>query len=156
MQARPVVAVPAVRALTKVMTDGTGSMRTALVIGTILAAWSAAASAKVPSGVWANPSNSVHVTFKRCGEAMCGTVVWASDKAQADARRGGTERLVGSRLFDGFEEEERGQWRGDVFVPDLGQSITGTIRQVDARTLTGESCLLGNFGCRTQTWRRVR
>ena len=122
----------------------------------LMATASVAATGKVPAGVWANPSNSVHVNFKPCGRAMCGNVVWASEKAQDDARRGGTDPLVGSRLFSDFVEEERGHWRGEVFIPDIGQSITGTIVQVDARTLTGESCLFGGFGCRAQTWRRVR
>jgi len=53
-------------------------------------------------GVWKNPSGSVHVRAEPCGDKMCGTVVWANDKAIADARRGGTDNLIGLQLFRGF------------------------------------------------------
>ncbi|WP_375396991.1 DUF2147 domain-containing protein [uncultured Sphingomonas sp.] len=113
------------------------------------------ASAKVPRGVWANPSNSVHVTFVACGAAMCGRVIWASDKAKADAAKGTGKPLVGSMLFRDFVEQAPGQWVGTVLVPDIGQTLSGTIRQVDARTLRGEGCLFAGIGCRIQTWRRI-
>jgi uncharacterized protein (DUF2147 family) len=36
---------------------------------------------------WRNPSNSVHIRIDRCGgQALCGTVTWASDKAQTWSR----------------------------------------------------------------------
>jgi len=120
-----------------------------------------AADARVPAGTWANPSNTVQVRFAPCGrgpdaELMCGTVVWASEQAKADAARGGSPRLVGTRLFTDFEEEEPGRWAGTVFVPDIGREVEGTITQLDARTLVGEGCLLGRLGCREQRWHRVK
>ncbi|WP_236697030.1 DUF2147 domain-containing protein [Sphingomonas sp. Leaf257] len=120
-----------------------------------------AADARVPAGTWANPSNTVQVRFAPCGrgldaELMCGTVVWASEQAKADAARGGSPRLVGTQLFSDFEEEEAGRWSGTVYVPDIGREVQGTITQIDARTLVGEGCLLGSLGCREQRWRRVK
>ncbi|EGI56750.1 hypothetical protein SUS17_375 [Sphingomonas sp. S17] len=119
------------------------------------------AEARVPAGVWANPSNSVQVRFAPCGrgqdaQLMCGTVIWASEQAKADAARGGSDRLVGTRLFTDFEEEEPGRWAGTVFIPDIGREVEGTITQVDAKTLVGEGCLFGGLGCRQQRWRRVK
>jgi uncharacterized protein (DUF2147 family) len=108
-----------------------------------LALVGSAAEAAPPPGVWANPANTVHVAFQRCGSAMCGTVVWANAQAKADAQRGGTERLVGAQLFRGFVEEAPGRWAGEVFVPDIGRTLSGTLTLVDERTLTGEGCLLG-------------
>jgi uncharacterized protein (DUF2147 family) len=121
-----------------------------------MAALGSAAEAAPPPGIWANPSNSVHVAFKPCGPAMCGTVIWASPKAQEDAARGGTDQLVGSMLFEDFEEDGPGRWTGQVFIPDIGQSLSGTITQVDARTLVGEGCVLAGFGCKSQTWKRIK
>ena len=115
-----------------------------------------ALAASPPAGVWANPSNSVHVTFKRCGYAICGTVVWANAKAEADARRGGGGRLVGTMLFRDFVEEDPHSWSGQVYIPDIGQSLSGTITQTDARTLVGEGCVLAGLGCKSQTWRRLK
>lgn len=106
-------------------------------------------------GIWKNPSGSVHVRAEPCGERMCGVVVWANDKARADARRGGTAQLIGSPLFRDFQLEKPGVWRGRVFVPDIGKTFSGTITVIDDRTLKGEGCLLGRVGCRSQTWTRL-
>jgi uncharacterized protein (DUF2147 family) len=140
-----------------------GFMRTAgiaaALIGTGLTA--GAAEARVPAGTWANPSNTVQVRFAPCGrgrdaQLMCGTVIWASEQAKADAARGGSPRLVGTQLFSDFVEDEPGSWSGTVYVPDIGREVQGTITQVDARTLVGEGCLLGRLGCREQRWHRVK
>ncbi|TKD51990.1 DUF2147 domain-containing protein [Sphingomonas baiyangensis] len=127
----------------------------ALALG--MAAAPAAAQQRAPdwSGTWANGSNSVHIRAERCGRAMCGTVVWANAKAQADAARGGTPKLVGTRIFEGFEPED-GVWYGEVYVPDLARSFEGTIELADRDTLIGTGCLFGSFGCREQVWKRVR
>ncbi|CUS44741.1 MAG: DUF2147 domain-containing protein [Pseudomonadota bacterium] len=122
----------------------------------VLAAAGPAAAASAPPGIWANPSDSVRVAFRRCGEAICGTVIWANAKAEADARRGGTDRLVGTMLFRDFVEEDAHRWSGEVYIPDIGQSLSGTITQIDARTLVGEGCVFAGFGCKSQTWKRLK
>lgn len=106
-------------------------------------------------GIWRNPKNSVHIRAHPCGRTMCGTVIWASDKAKADARRGGTETLIGAQLFSGFVQEKNDVWRGKVFVPDIDKTFSGTITVMDSRTLRGEGCLLGRLGCKSQIWTRV-
>ena len=66
----------------------------------------AAAVAKLADGaclgIWQNPSGSVRFRATRCGEQVCGTIVFANDKARADARRGGTDPLIGTQLFEEF------------------------------------------------------
>ncbi|WP_314374107.1 DUF2147 domain-containing protein [Sphingomonas paucimobilis] len=143
------------------MTNGKRWMAKALIGLTSFGLAASVAEARVPAGVWANPSNSVQVRFAPCGrgqdaQLMCGTVIWASEQAKADAARGGSDRLVGTRLFSDFEEEEPGRWAGTVFIPDIGREVEGTITQVDAKTLVGEGCLFGGLGCRQQRWRRVK
>lgn len=114
-----------------------------------------AAAADRSFGVWRNPSNSVHVRAQPCGERMCGVVVWASDKAKADARRGGTDMLVGAALFRDFTLDKPGKWRGKVFVPDIAKTFSGTVTVIDNDTLEGKGCLLGGIGCKSQTWTRL-
>lgn len=106
--------------------------------------------------VWHNPSNSVHVRSYPCGAKICGAVVWANDKASADARRGGTDPLVGAELFRDFTPSGPDLWRGKVFVPDLNKTFSGTVRRVDDDTLEAKGCLVGRIGCRAQIWKRVR
>ena len=106
--------------------------------------------------VWANPSNSVHIRSHPCGEqAMCGTVVWASDKAKADAARGGTKTLVGTQLFRNFRLIRPGVWKGKVFVPDINKTFSGTVTLLGTDKLVGRGCLALGIGCKSQTWTRI-
>jgi uncharacterized protein (DUF2147 family) len=111
-----------------------------------------------PTGTWRNGSNSVHVRVAGCPGArrtLCGTVIWASAKAKADvAARGGT--LVGEQLFRDFARDEDGVWHGQVYVPDLGRTFTGTLDLDGPNRLVGEGCLLGSLGCRQQVWTRLK
>ena len=106
--------------------------------------------------VWRNPSDSVHVRVHPCGQSMCGTVVWANDKAKADSARGGTPNLVGTELFRDFHETSPKVWKGKVFVPDLNHVFGGTGTVVDDNTLVARGCAVGNVGCKSQTWTRVK
>lgn len=116
---------------------------------------SSAPAADRSFGVWKNPSGSVQVRAEPCGDKMCGTVVWASDKAKADAAKGGTADLIGLQLFRGFVLEKPGVWRGKVFVPDIAKTFSGTVSVVNKDTLKGAGCLLGRFGCKSQLWTRI-
>ena len=103
-----------------------------------------------------NPSNSVHVRVHPCGKGRCGTVVWANAKAKADSARGGTPNLVGTELFREFNEVSPKVWKGKIFVPDLNKVFTGTGTVKDQNTVVARGCLIGNIGCKSQTWTRVR
>lgn len=103
-------------------------------------------------GSWANPNGSVIIAIGPCGAARCGTVIWASDKAKADARKG-TEQLVGSNLLTGLEERKPGQWRGKLFIPDQNMSATAKIELIGERQLKVSGCTLSVL-CKTQYWNR--
>ncbi len=134
------------------------SIRNAALCAALAAVSTSAAAAPAPgwAGTWRNEANSVRIRAARCGAGMCGTVVWASDKARADAARGGTDKLVGTQIFRDFRPGEDGKWQGKVFVPDINASLSGTLSLSDRDTLVGEGCLFHRVGCRTQTWKRVR
>ena len=113
------------------------------------------APAELSGTLWRNPSNSVHVRFASCGAQLCGTVVWASDKAIADAARGAKGPLVGTRIFRDFESAGTRVWRGRVYVPDLGQTFSGRIT-VQGDAMVGRGCLIAGLVCKSQTWSRLR
>ena len=127
----------------------------ALAAAATLAAAAPAAADAGPIGVWRNPKNSVHVQIQECGKAICGVVVWASPKAQADARKGGTDKLVGMQLLRNFTPVKPGSWKGKVFVPDVNATFTGTAELVDAQTLKARGCLFAGIACKTQLWKRL-
>ena len=137
------------------------SVKTAFVVLAALAGLSTALPASAQDapftyGVWRNPKNSVHVEIKPCGGGRaCGNVVWATDEAQADAKKGGTPNLVGLQLLRDFQLQKNGSWKGKVFVPDLNMTLTGTADFPNATTMKAKGCLIGGFLCKAQTWRRV-
>lgn len=106
-------------------------------------------------GVWRNPKNSVHLEIKDCGETACGVVIWASDRAKADARKGGSPNLVGLQLLRDFAPDKKGAWRGKVFVPDLNMTFSGAAEVLDTKTLRAKGCVLGGIICKSQIWTRV-
>ena len=103
-----------------------------------------------------NPQNSVHVRIHPCGKTRCGTVIWANAKAKADSARGGTPNLVGTELFREFREVSPKVWKGKVFVPDVNRVFTGTGTVKDKDTIVARGCLIGNMGCKSQVWTRVK
>ena len=103
-----------------------------------------------------NPQNSVHVRIHPCGNTRCGTVVWANAKAKADSARGGTPNLVGTELFREFREVSPKVWKGKVFVPDVNRVFSGTGTVKDKDNIVARGCLIGNMGCKSQVWTRVK
>ena len=107
-------------------------------------------------GVWQNPSASVHIKTAKCGASVCGTVVYANEKAKADAARGGTANLLGLNLFQSFAQQSQGVWEGKVLVPDLDRTVTGKITLIDAKSMNVEGCMFGHIACKDQVWTRVK
>lgn len=129
----------------------------AFVLFSFVAPASAGAPPTAPiASEWRNPGNSVHVRIDQCGGAVCGTITWASDKAKADAARGGTTQLIGTRLFRDLKPAGPGKWSGKVFVPDIRQTFSGTIQFEDGDKMVGKGCVLFGIICKSQTWSRVR
>ena len=106
-------------------------------------------------GVWTGPKDNVRVAIKSCGTSTCGTVVYASAKAEADARKSGLTTLVGQQLLRDFEPTGHGGMRGKVFVPTLKVTLQGTAEFIDARTMKAKGCVLGGLICKAQVWHRI-
>lgn len=122
----------------------------------IVAAAPPPASLGPVEGVWRNARNTVHIRINPCGDQVCGVVAWADAKAQADARRGGTEQLLGTQVFREFRAVGDGSYRGRVFVPDLNSTFSGHLSVTPDGKLLGKGCLIGRLFCKTTTWTRVQ
>lgn len=104
-------------------------------------------------GHWMHPEQTVIIRLEPCGEVMCGTVTWATERAQRDAQKG-VDRLIGARLLTGFQQNKKGIWKGRIFVPDYDLRVSGKIQPLDADRLKVSGCTLGGLLCRTQIWTR--
>lgn len=116
--------------------------------------------AEVPTaglaGYWANKARSVVVLIEPCGEQKwCGTVASASDKAKADAARGGTASLVGTEIMHEFMPVNGSKWRGTLFVPDLNRRSKAELVQVSADRIRVRGCAVGRLLCKSQDWMRT-
>ena len=108
-----------------------------------------------PVGIWSNPHGTVHVKTGACGSDLCGWIIWAGPTAQADARSSGVSNLIGTELLRNYHAIGRAEWRGEVFVPDRGESYYSRIVQIDRAHLKISGCIMGGLLCKSQVWQRV-
>ena len=129
-----------------------GKFALLLAIGSIPATASAKAALE---GHWRNPKGSVTVKLAPCGDAWCGTVVDASAKAKASARKGGTPQLIGTRILSGVRPAGSGKYKGRAFDPKRNIHAPATIRLLGPSTLVVKGCVLRGIICKEQRWTRV-
>ncbi|MBU6266932.1 MAG: DUF2147 domain-containing protein [Sphingomonadales bacterium] len=115
----------------------------------------ALATGPMPEGLWRNPRGDVEVAIAACGGSLCGTVAWAGQEAQADAREAGTPRLIGTPVLKDYRPAAAAMWQGEVFVPDIGRTFFSRIQMIDADHLRISGCLLHGLICKAQTWTRA-
>ena len=106
-------------------------------------------------GQWRNPKGSVVVKIEPCGNAYCGIVIDASEKAKAGARKGGTSNLIGTRILSDVRPNGSGTYRGRAFEPKRNIRAPATIRVVGPSTLVVKGCLIGGLLCKEQRWTRI-
>jgi uncharacterized protein (DUF2147 family) len=132
-------------------------MMNRILAGFALLGAAATAQATAPiEGQWTNPKHSVVVRVAPCGDAFCGTVVRASDKVKAYARKGGTANLIGKQILTGLKPVGNGRYKGKAFVPKRNLYATATVRQVGPNAMDVEGCALMGLICDEQRWTRVR
>lgn len=116
-------------------------------------AWSA--RQPLPYGEWVNPHNTVKVATGDCGGKLCGWVIWATPEAEQDARGGGVQQLVSSKLLQDYRQIDSSHWQGRVFVPDMGRTFASTITLEEPDTLKISGCILGGLICKSQLWHKA-
>jgi uncharacterized protein (DUF2147 family) len=106
-------------------------------------------------GVWRNAHNTIHLRLAPCGPAYCATVVWATETARADARKGSGQELIGSQLLTNLHPNGPGKWRGRAYVPDLNRRASATVLRTRPDQLRVSGCALGGLICQTRHWQRI-
>lgn len=115
-----------------------------------------AAAQAALEGHWKNPKGSVVVKVAPCGNAWCGTVVQASEKAKASARKGGTPNLVGTRILSGVRAAGTNIFKGQAFDPKRNIHAPATIRLLGPNTISVRGCAIaGMLLCKEQRWTKV-
>ena len=129
-------------------------LKAAFVLAAVTVPVTASAQAAL-EGHWRNPKGSVVVRVTPCGDAYCGVVVEASDKAKASARKGGTPKLIGTRILTGMKPTGDGTFKGLAFDPKRNIRAPATVRLLSPSTLVVRGCVLSGIICKEQRWTRV-
>ena len=125
-------------------------------IAAALLALPSQALAKAPiEGRWVNPKGSVTVRVAPCGPGYCATVIDASAKAKATAKKGGTPNLIGTQVMSDFRPRGDGVYRGRAFDPKRNIRAQATIRMIGDSTLVVKGCLISAIICKEQRWKKV-
>lgn len=124
-----------------------------------LASLAAPSAAQSPfgslSGVWRNMRDTVHLRVAPCGDAICGTVIWAAEQPKADTKNKTGRDLIGMQLFRDFTAAGTDAWKGKIYIPDMDSTASGTITLTDPNSITVSGCVFLGIVCKTQHWKRT-
>jgi uncharacterized protein (DUF2147 family) len=131
-------------------------------------ALNAPARAADPTGTWYTQDRESQVRISKCGDALCGSLVWLkepndpgtgrpkTDKNNADASKQGRP-LIGVQIVLGMRPSGNlDKWDGDVYNATDGKTYSGsfTLKGGDSAELKG--CVLGGLFCKAQNWTRAK
>lgn len=103
-------------------------------------------------GDWWTPGFNARVRIDACGDAVCGSIVWAWDENPKDIVDKGA--LVGQKVIEGMRAEGGGRWSGGrLYNPEDGRDYKGLLNLQSPTRLSVEGCVL--FICKQQVWRRA-
>jgi uncharacterized protein (DUF2147 family) len=120
-----------------------------------------------PLGTWYTQGNESQVRIIKCGDALCGALVWLkvpndpatgkpkTDKENADAAKH-NRPLLGVEIVLGMRPDGTpNQWKGKVYNAKDGNTYTGYFTLTGATTAELKGCAMG-FICKSQTWTRAK
>ena len=141
--------------------------RTAFIIA-IAAALLAAPSARAqgtgePTGVWLTQAGDARVRISKCGDAICGVVVWlrepinpATGQPMVDDKNPNPSLarrpMIGLPLFTDMRIAGPNKWSGHIYNADDGGTYLSNISVTGADTLRVEGCV--GMICGGETWTR--
>jgi len=136
---------------------------TAFMFGLTLSGYAAAAD---PTGTWLTEGGKSRVKIVRCGNALCGAIIWLKEpndpdtgKAKTDFRNPDASKsgraMIGTEIVLGMRPGNTSEkWTGEVYNPEDGKTYSGSLTMTSANELSLTGCVLAVL-CKSQTWTRV-
>ena len=120
----------------------------------------APANAADPTGTWLTQNADARIRVTRCGNNMCGTVVWLKDTIDAQTGKPPVDdknpdqsmrnrKILGLVIFT-MASDGNGGWAGGIYNSDDGQTYKGKLVLRSAKQLEVQGCA-GAF-CGSETW----
>ena len=104
-------------------------------------------------GHWKNPIGSAIIAIEPCGGALCGKVIWASERGRREASKG-APKVVGTTVLTGVKPIQN-HWSGTLFIPDDNIHVSARLQLLSGHELKLTGCGLLGLICRTQIWTRA-
>jgi uncharacterized protein (DUF2147 family) len=116
------------------------------------------------SGIWLTQQGDAKVRVSKCGEGICGVVVWLKDpinpatgKPQIDDKNPNPSLakrpIIGLPLFSGMRPTGPGKWSGQIYNADDGSTYASKISVSSPDTLRVEGCV--GALCGGEDWSRA-
>ncbi len=105
-------------------------------------------------GLWRNPIGSAIIRVAPCGQALCGTVVWASERGKREASTS-TSHVVGTTVQTGVRPVSDNRWSGELFIPDDNVHVGARLQLLGRNRLKLTGCAVLGLFCRSQIWTRT-
>jgi uncharacterized protein (DUF2147 family) len=116
-----------------------------------------------PTGVWLTQAGDARVRISKCGDAICGVVVWlreptnpATGQPMVDDKNPNPSLarrpMIGLPLFTDMRLAGPNKWTGHIYNADDGGTYASSISVTGPDSLRVEGCV-GAF-CGGETWTR--
>ncbi len=105
------------------------------------------ATAAEPIGRWDREDGLGGIDIRRCGDALCGRIVWLRDTS--------TPARVGEEVLFDMRRTAEDTWTGSAFNPEDGRTYAGNMTAAGSRLLT-RGCIFGGLICRSVPLERPR
>ena len=139
--------------------------RFGFIFAVVVALFSVAAvQGAEPVGIWLTEKGDARVKVTKCGNGLCGVVVWlkepidrATGRPQVDDKNPNptlrTRPVIGISLFIGMRPSASGKWTGQIYNADDGGTYVSHVSFVGDDALRVEGCV--GMICGSETWTRV-
>src|SRR4051794_12078594 len=139
------------------------SFTIALLIALLGAPAAGAQTTGSPAGVWLTQAGDARVRISKCGEAICGVVVWlreptnpATGQPMVDDKNPNPSLarrpMIGLPLFTDMRIAGSNKWSGHIYNADDGGTYVSNISVSGPDTLRVEGCV--GLICGGETWPR--
>jgi uncharacterized protein (DUF2147 family) len=130
----------------------------AVVLSLFVSAGTASAD---PKGLWL-AQDGAHVRVAPCGAALCATIATPKSPVDPETGQPWTDKhnpepalrghpLVGVAVLSSLVPDGPGKWSGRLYNVDNGNSYSGHLLELDARTIRVEGCAIGICGGQNMT-----
>jgi uncharacterized protein (DUF2147 family) len=135
-----------------------------IIFTALFAAPVCAQTAGSPLGVWLTQAGDARVRVSRCGEAICGVVVWlreptnpATGQRMVDDKNPNPSLarrpIIGLPLFTNMRIAGPNKWSGQIYNADDGGTYVSNISVTGPDTLRVEGCV--GMLCGSENWSRA-